>query len=135
SLNKRLVFLQEVLDELGFGANIIHARAEEAARGELRESFDFAFARAVAQLNTLCEYCLPYVKVGGCFVAMKGKKAAEELIEAEKAIQVLGAKKEAFIEDTLPNGDERGTVILRKISQLSPKYPRAGGKIAKSPIK
>lgn len=135
SLNKRLVFLQEVLDELGLSANIIHTRAEEAARGELRESFDFAFARAVAQLNTLCEYCLPYVKVGGCFVAMKGKKAAEELIEAEKAIQVLGAKKEAFIEDTLPNGDERGTVILRKISQLSPKYPRAGGKIAKSPIK
>ncbi len=135
SLNKRLVFLQEVLDELGLSANIIHARAEEAARGELRESFDFAFARAVAQLNTLCEYCLPYVKVGGCFVAMKGKKAAEELIEAEKAIQILGAKKEAFIEDTLPNGDERGTVILRKISQLSPKYPRAGGKIAKSPIK
>ena len=135
SLNKRLTFLKEVCDELGLDAEIVHARAEEAARGELRESFDFAFARAVAQLNILCEYCLPYVKVGGSFVAMKGKKAAEELKEAEKAISVLGGKTQAFIEDTLPQGDERGTVIIKKISQLSPKYPRAGGKIAKSPIK
>ena len=135
SLNKRLVFLQEVLDELGLEANIVHARAEEAARGELRESFDFAFARAVAQLNVLCEYCLPYVKVGGRFVAMKGRKAAEELADGKKAIQVLGGEMEAFIEDSLPGGDERGTVIIKKISQLSPKYPRAGGKISKSPIK
>ncbi len=135
SLNKRLVFLQEVLDELGLSANVVHARAEEAARGDMRESFDFAFARAVAQLNTLCEYCLPYVKVGGRFVAMKGKKAAEELVEAKKAIAVLGGKEEAFIEESLPGGDERGTVIIKKISQLSSKYPRPGGKIAKSPIK
>lgn len=135
SLNKRLVFLSEVCEELGLEANIIHGRAEETARGELRESFDFAFARAVAQLNVLCEYCLPYVKVGGKFIAMKGKKAAEELREATKAISVLGGSLDAFLEDNLPDGAERGTVIIKKISQMPPKYPRAGGKIAKSPIK
>ena len=66
---------------------------------------------------------------------MKGRKAAEELADGKKAIQVLGGEMEAFIEDSLPGGDERGTVIIKKISQLSPKYPRAGGKISKSPIK
>ena len=135
SLNKRLIFLQEVLDELGLQAEIIHSRAEEKAKGELRESFDFAFARAVAQLNILCEYCMPYVKVGGRFIAMKGKKAAEELAEAKAAIRILGGELESFFEDSLPSGDERGTVVIKKISQLSPKYPRAGGKISKSPIK
>ena len=135
SLNKRLVFLSEVCDALELEAEIVHGRAEEKARGDMRESYDFAFARAVAQLNVLSEYCLPYVKVGGSFIAMKGKKAAEELEEAKKAIAVLGGKVTQFIEDSLPGGDERGTVIIKKISQMSPKYPRAGGKIAKSPIK
>jgi len=135
SLNKRLVFLSEVCDALELEAEIVHGRAEEKAGGNMRESYDFAFARAVAQLNVLSEYCLPYVKVGGSFIAMKGKKAAEELEEAKKAIAVLGGKVTQFIEDSLPGGDERGTVIIKKISQMSPKYPRAGGKIAKSPIK
>lgn len=135
SLNKRLVFLSEVCDALELEAEIVHGRAEEKAKGDMRESYDFAFARAVAQLNVLSEYCLPYVKVGGSFIAMKGKKAAEELEEAKKAIAVLGGKVTQFIEDSLPGGDERGTVIIKKISQMSPKYPRAGGKIAKSPIK
>ena len=135
SLNKRLVFLSEVCDALGLSANMVHGRAEEKAKGEMREAYDFAFARAVAQLNVLSEFCLPYVKVGGYFVAMKGKKAAEELEEGRKAISVLSSKVERFIEDSLPGGDERGTVIIKKISQMSPKYPRAGGKIAKSPIK
>ena len=135
SLNKRLVFLQEVLDELGLEAEIVHGRAEETAKGNMREAYDFAFARAVAPLNILCEYCMPYVKVGGSFVAMKGRKAAEELNEAKKAISVLSGSVDRFIEDSLPTGDERGTIIIKKISQMSPKYPRPGGKISKSPIK
>lgn len=135
SLNKRLLFLEEVCRELELrDVEIVHARAEEAGRGELREKYDFAFARAVAQLNVLAEYCLPFVKVGGCFVAMKGKKAAEELDSARKAIATLSGSVSKYVEYSLPGGDERGNIIIKKISQMSSKYPRHGSKISKSPL-
>lgn len=135
SLNKRLVFLKEVCGALKFSdVTLLHARAEEAGRGEHREKYDFAFARAVAQLNVLCEYCLPYVKVGGCFVAMKGKRAAEELEGAKKAITMLSGKLEGYVGYSLPGGDERGNILIKKISQMSPKYPRQSAKISKNPL-
>lgn len=79
STGKKLAFVSQSVEELGLSANVVHARAEEAGRGELRESFDFAVSRAVAAMNVLCEYCLPFVKVGGTFCAMKGAKGSEEL--------------------------------------------------------
>lgn len=134
SLNKRLVFLGEVLKELGLEATCLHARAEEAARGNLRESFDLATARAVAALPVLSEYCLPFVKVGGAFVAMKGPSANEEASAAERAISLLGGKQEGVKEHHLPGGDVRLFVTVRKISQTPTKYPRPSGKIAKSSL-
>lgn len=92
STGKKLTFVSQSVEELGLSANIVHARAEEAGQGELRESFDFAVSRAVAAMNVLCEYCLPFVKVGGTFCAMKGAKGAEELDCAGKAIATLGGK-------------------------------------------
>lgn len=131
SLNKRLVFLGEVCTQLGIEAELIHSRAEDGARDEkLRESFDFAVSRAVARMNVLSEYCLPYVKVGGAFCAMKGAQANEEFKESLNAINTLGGKLENKYFFELPeNGGERAIAVVRKVKNTPQKYPRQSGKI------
>lgn len=131
SLNKRLVFLNEVCSQLGIDAELIHSRAEDGARDEkLRENFDFAVSRAVARMNVLSEYCLPYVKVGGAFCAMKGAQANEEFKESLNAINTLGGKLENKYFFELPeNGGERAIAVVRKVKNTPQKYPRQSGKI------
>ncbi|MBC5729154.1 16S rRNA (guanine(527)-N(7))-methyltransferase RsmG [Ruminococcus sp. NSJ-71] len=131
SLNKRLVFLGEVCAQLGIEAELIHSRAEDGARDEkLRENFDFAVSRAVARMNVLSEYCLPYVKVGGAFCAMKGAQANEEFKESLNAINTLGGKLEKKYFFELPeNGGERAIAVVRKVKNTPQKYPRQLGKI------
>lgn len=131
SLNKRLVFLGEVCAQLGIEAELIHSRAEDGARDEkLRESFDFVASRAVARMNVLSEYCLPYVKVGGAFCAMKGAQANEEFKESLNAINTLGGKLEKKYFFELPeNGGERAIAVVRKVKNTPQKYPRQSGKI------
>lgn len=131
SLNKRLVFLGEVCAQLGIEAELIHSRAEDGARDEkLRESFDFAVSRAVARMNVLSEYCLPYVKVGGAFCTMKGAQANEEFKESLNAINTLGGKLEKKYFFELPeNGGERAIAVVRKVRNTPQKYPRQSGKI------
>lgn len=131
SLKKRLVFLNEVCSQLGIDAELIHSRAEDGARDEkLRESFDFAVSRAVARMNVLSEYCLPYVKVGGAFCAMKGAQANEEFKESLNAINTLGGKLENKYFFELPeNGGERAIAVVRKVRNTPQKYPRQSGKI------
>lgn len=134
-LNKRLIFLNAVLSALGLSADTVHRRAEEGGRDPaLRERFDFAFARAVAALPVLCEYCLPFVKKGGLFVAMKGAGAAEEAAAAGHAAALLGGARPAILCETLTGNEQRAFISIQKISQTSPKYPRPGGKIAKSAL-
>jgi 16S rRNA (guanine527-N7)-methyltransferase len=137
ALGKRVDFLKSVIDALDLNAEAVHLRAEDGARKpELRESFDIATARAVTRLDALCELCLPMVKKGGAFVAMKGPAAAEELKEAEKAIKILGGKLEKIHEYTLPDTDVTHTaVVIRKVGTTPKQYPRSWGKIKKSPIR
>jgi 16S rRNA (guanine527-N7)-methyltransferase len=116
----------------------LSARAEDLAKTEMRESFDFVTARAVARLNILAELCLPFVKIGGYFLAMKGSKGAEELSEVENGIKKLGGEviKLEEKELILPNETQMRTFILiKKVSKTPDSYPRAYGKIKKSPIK
>ncbi|MBQ9673340.1 MAG: 16S rRNA (guanine(527)-N(7))-methyltransferase RsmG [Ruminococcus sp.] len=135
SLNKRLVFLTEVCTQLNIKADIIHKRAEEGGRDKkLREMFDIAVSRAVANLNTLSEYCMPYVKVGGTFVAMKGKNGAEELKSAEKAIKLLSGEVSDVSEFKLPNGDERTIITIKKFKNCPKQYPRQSVKIKNDPL-
>lgn len=135
SLQKRLFFLDDVRDALGLeNVQTIHSRAEDGARTALREAFDYAVARAVAPLNILCEYCLPYVRVGGSFLAMKGRSADEELAAAMNAVGVLGGElfeKHLF---TLGEAGERGIVVIRKKSQTPDAYPRKSKAIQKKPL-
>ena len=132
---KRVDFLRTVCGELGLqGVEFAKERAEEAARKVWREVFDVASARAVAALPVLCEYCLPLVKVGGVFIAMKGPDAAAETEASKNALHKLGGKLEEVRAFTLPDGSTRNLVIIRKISQTPTVYPRNGGKIAKKPL-
>lgn len=133
---KRVEFLKYVCAQLGLsGVEFAKERAEEAARKVWREQFDVATARGVAALPMLSEYCLPLVKVGGVFLAMKGPGAAEELAESGAALKKLGGKGSGVAEFHLPGGDARNIIRIKKISQTPPVYPRNGGKIAKSPLK
>ena len=133
---KRVDFLRYLCAELGLtGVEFAKERAEEAARKGWREQFDVASARGVARLNLLCEYCLPLVKPGGVFIAMKAAAADEELAEAKGAIARLGGEYWESRRARLPQGDERSLIVVKKISQTPPVYPRNGGKIAKSPLK
>lgn len=135
SLNKRLNFLAELLSTLGLQAQIVHARAEEGGRmPQHREQYDLATARAVASLNLLAEYCLPYVKIGGYFAAMKGPDVEQELKEAEHAISLLGGKVAGVKSFTLPDGSGRSVVLIHKTAKTSDIYPRYGSKIAKKPL-
>lgn len=135
SLNKRLLFLQEVLQQLHVSAELIHLRAEEGGqKSELRERFDYATARAVARLPVLAEYCLPFLRCGGRFLCMKGSAAEEEMQEAENAIRLLGGKQGELYRYRLPGGEARAIIEIKKISQTPAKYPRQGVKITKKPL-
>lgn len=135
SLNKRIAFLAQLSETLDLGATCIHGRAEELGKNlEYREKFDCATARAVANLSDLCEYCLPFVKVGGVFAALKGSNGEEELKDAKNAIKILGGKTEDFIEYELPNGDKRTLILIRKVSETPDKYPRNAGQMKKKKL-
>lgn len=137
SLNKRLIFLKELLSKLGLDAEFVHKRAEEAGKIQgMRESYDIATARAVAGMNTLCEYCIPLIKMKGQFVAMKGPGFDEEMETAKKAINILGCKVNKVEKIILPDSEssERNIAILQKLRFTPKDYPRHGNKITKSPI-
>lgn len=134
-LNKRLTFLNAVLNELNLEATTVHMRAEDGGKNkDFREKYDIACARAVANLPVLCEYCIPFVKLGGQFVAMKGASAAQELDAATNAYKTLGCQKPTIICENLRENEARAFIVAKKISQTPPKYPRMGGKIAKSAL-
>lgn len=135
SLNKRINFLKTLSDELDLNAECIHGRAEELAHKEnYREQFDIATARAVASLPMLCEYCLPFVKKGGYFIALKGGNSDDEIGASKSAIKELGGKIDKIIDYSLPNGDKRVLIAIKKISQTASKYPRNKGQITKKPL-
>lgn len=132
---KRLNFLGEVCAALKLSAHRVHKRAEEAGLDKtMRERFDLATARAVAPLNVLAEYCMPLVKMKGFFIAMKGPGAAQELEEAENALDILGAGEPEVLSLTLPGGEERNLVIAQKLRFTPKSYPRHGGTILKHPL-
>ncbi len=138
SLNKRLTFLTEVKSQLGLdNVTCIHTRAEDGAKtgSLLRESFDGAVSRAVANLSCLCEYCLPYVKRGGVFLAYKGPEVEEELASAQNAIEILGGEVTGVFKYTIPETDiTHSVVVITKIKSTPDKYPRLQGKIQKKPL-
>lgn len=137
SLNKRIQFLNAVIEKLGLqGVETVHGRAEDFAKpGKLREKFDLCVSRAVANLSTLSEYCLPFVKVGGVFISYKSEKVAEELQTARRAIGILGGKIENQIEFTLPDSDiYRNLFIVKKEKETPNKYPRKAGLPSKEPL-
>jgi len=130
--NKRIGFLSELCEKTGLEAECIHERAELLARKEeYREQYDIAVARAVSAMPVLSEYCMPFVKKGGVFCAMKGP--SENISEAENAVKLLGGKIENDISYEI-NGEKRRAVIVKKIAPVSPKYPRASGKIKAKPL-
>lgn len=131
ALQKRCVYLEQACRLVEVKADIVHGRAEDYAK-EARESFDIATARAVAAMPVLCEYCLPYVKVGGCFVALKSIN--EDVKSAEKAISMLGGEIEKIEDYNISNGDSRRLVVVRKISHTPTKYPRNPSMIKKKPL-
>lgn len=137
SLNKRINFLNAVIDKLGLtDIETVHGRAEDFAKaGKLRETFDVAVSRAVANLSTLSEYCLPYVKVGGYFIPYKSEKVRSEIEAAGKALSILGGSIEKKIEFTLPDTDYYRNLLLIKKNKPTPnKYPRKAGLPSKEPI-
>lgn len=137
SLNKRIKFLDEVINQLGLTEiNTIHGRAEDFAKPDkLREKYDLCVSRAVANLTTLSEYCLPFVKINGSFISYKSEKLLEELESAKKAIFVLGGKFENQVDFTLAEGEIYRNLVVIKKNQKTPKqYPRKAGTATKNPI-
>lgn len=137
SLNKRIQFLDAVINELQLsGVDAIHGRAEDYAKPtKIREKYDLCVSRAVANLSTLSEYCLPFIKEGGCFISYKSEKISEEVQKAETAIKILGGKIENQVEFYLPNSDiYRNLFIIRKIKKTPAKYPRKAGLPSKEPL-
>lgn len=136
SLNKRVDFLRTVIVELALAdITALHSRAEDGARTPLRESFDLATARAVANLSVLAEYALPFVKVSGNFVAMKGTAPGAEVALAERAVKILGGRIAEVREVPVPQSDLcHSLVIINKVSATPSKYPRKAGKPAKEPL-
>ena len=135
SLDKRLGFLRDTCEKLGFDdVTLVHARAEEIPEG-FRESFDFAAARAVARLNVLCELCLPYVKPGGAFLAMKGPELDAELKEAYVALRTLGGSLEKQIVYAIPGTDvQHSAAVIRKTGPTPKRYPRRWAQIKGKPL-
>ena len=138
SLNKRINFLKEIIEELELkNTKAIHSRAEEFGKNvKYREKFDYATSRAVANLSTLSEYLIPLVKIKGRIISMKGSEVKEELIDSKKAINVLGGKILKVDEFQLPSSDiKRNIIIIEKVKNTPNKYPRKAGTPAKDPIK
>lgn len=136
ALDKRVKFLQSVIDELHLNAEAIHARAEDAAkRADLREQFDIATARAVAATNLLAEYLLPFVKVGGRMLALKGPSLDEELAEAAYAFEILGGRVERVASAEIPGRDwSHRLAYIEKVTPTPAKYPRKPGMPEKKPL-
>ena len=137
SLNKRIQFLEAVIGELELeGVRAVHGRAEDFAKpGEMRESFDLCVSRAVARLSTLAEYCLPFVRQGGMFVAYKSEKVSQEMQEAQRAVSLLGGRLEGQTEFMLPNSDiYRNLILIKKVKPSPGKYPRKAGLPGKEPL-
>lgn len=133
SRDKRVQFLRGVCAQLGLDAECVSGRAEDC--GGRREAYDFAVSRAVARLNVLCELCLPYVKPGGAFLALKGPAAAEELAEAERAIPALSGSLERVFDYAIPGQDARhNIVVVRKTAPTPKQYPRPFAQIKKNPL-
>lgn len=138
SLNKRVIFLNEVIKTLQLTEiEAVHSRAEDLAqKAEHRESYDGVVSRAVANMSVLSEFCLPYAKVGGYFIALKGPAVEEEIMEAKKAIETLGGKIEEILPVDIEETDLRhNIVIVKKIRNTPKSYPRKAGIITKKPIK
>ncbi|HCT64328.1 MAG TPA: 16S rRNA (guanine(527)-N(7))-methyltransferase RsmG [Lachnospiraceae bacterium] len=138
SLNKRIGFLDQVCTQLGLeNVDNIHSRAEDGGQSPmLREKFDYCLSRAVANLAVLSEYCLPFVKVGGMFVSLKGPDAVQEIKDAEIAIKKLGGEVERVIKIEIPNSDiTHSLIIIKKIDNTPKVYPRKAGTASKKPIK
>lgn len=137
SLNKRIQFLNAVIEKLDLhGVDTIHGRAEDFAKpNKLREEYDLCVSRAVANLSTLSEYCLPFVKEGGLFISYKSEKIIEEVEKAEKAISILGGKVANQVEFMLPNSDiYRNLFVIKKVKKTPMKYPRKAGLPSKEPL-
>lgn len=137
SLNKRVKFLNEVIEKLGLtGIRAVHGRAEDFARQkEYRESFDLCVSRAVANLATLSEYCIPYVRTGGRFVPYKSGEIDEEVKQAERAVRILGGEIEEVVKFQLPGSEiGRSFVKMKKRKPTEKKYPRKAGVPAKEPL-
>lgn len=137
SLNKRIGFLNEVIHELDIvDVQTVHSRAEDLGKNKsYREKYDVCVSRAVANLSTLSELCLPFVKCGGYFVSLKGPKAAEELETAQKAIGLLGGKLVDVVNYDISDTDlNHNVIIIKKISQTPTNYPRKAPKPAKEPL-
>lgn len=137
SLNKRIKFLDTVINELGLDdIKTIHGRAEDFSKqGDYREQFDLCVSRAVANLATLSEYCIPYVKKSGLFVPYKSGEIEEEIEQSKKAVHVLGGKIEDVVKFRLPGTEiGRSFVIIRKLQNTARKYPRKAGLPSKEPI-
>lgn len=135
SLDKRIGFLKNLTEKLGLsGVECVHMRAEEAP-AEYRQSFDFALSRAVARLSVLSELCLPFVKKGGYFIAMKGPDCTDELNEAKRAIALLGGEIACVENYTIPGADiTHSAVIIRKVKDSPTRYPRRWAQIKKQPL-
>lgn len=131
SLQKRCVYLERACEKIGINAEIIHGRGEELGR-KMREQFDIATARAVAAMPILTELCLPFVKVGGTFVALKSVN--EDMKAADNAIAKLGGETLEIKDYKLPNGDDRRVCVVKKISQTPTKFPRSYANITKKPL-
>ena len=135
SLQKRLDFLDVVCREIGLeDVELIHSRAEDGSRTGLRDSFDIAVSRAVASLNTLCEYDMPYVRIGGRFIAMKGKEAGEELANAQNAVSALGGRLIAKHDFVLSAAGDRSIIEIEKITATPENYPRRSKAIQNKPL-
>ena len=137
SLNKRIKFLDKVILQLGLtDIDTVHGRAEDFAKPDkLREKYDLCVSRAVANLSTLSEYCLPFVKLEGNFISYKSEKLVDELESAKKAIFVLGGKFSNQVDFTIDNGNiYRNLVVINKVQKTPKQYPRKAGTAAKSPI-
>lgn len=133
SLNKRIVFLEKLCDKLQIHADCIHGRAEDFGKDMCyREQFDFATARAVANLQVLSEYCIPFLKVGGLFIAMKG--LSEDIETSENAIKILGGRFANDITYAIPPEDNRRIIVIKKVFRTPNKYPRISGKIKSNPL-
>lgn len=137
SLNKRIIFLNEVIKSLNLkDVKAIHGRAEELGRTvEYREKYHVCISRAVASLDTLSEYCIPFVKKGGYFISMKGPDVEKELEESKKAINILGGNIETVEKIMLPESNiSHSLIIIKKTKETPTKYPRGGGKPKKRPL-